>query len=459
MIRCPTCRFVQSEAPRCIRCGLIFTRLEARRLQTEEEADEPDAITDTFSTVGPVSGPNPETPRTLSDSWAWRTARTLLLLIVLPAMVGAVVVSSMTVRLHRTDAYATVSGFLHGSDRLGQEVGAGVDLGWWSLGKVEADHDTGTAVFVVPVAGPEGIGRVGATLVKAYGRWEVASAGFIWPSGREVVLAGNGWTDGERVPPCPRDIAAFRFTAAELLMQGEEFRPGSAEFSEQRPAGAPRSKADTLADEPPTPDRRPLYRKLSAREVLGLLPSEEVKLGDAPPLWREQKLLTESQEAMWLRGAPLKPTDLVLRRGRAGKPRAAGYLAAAWLDGVEGYEEAALEWVQARTPLVVYFRADWCPQCRDFEQRTLKAPRVREAFDRMVKVRVNPETSDDQRRLADAWRVEGYPAVFVLSPDGEDPVAIATHRRDPGGVLRFPEWMLQPADDFLDRVKEAVAEK
>ena len=103
-----------------------------------------------------------------------------------------------------------------------------------------------------------------------------------------------------------------------------------------------------------------------------------MKLGDEP-LWREQKLLTESQDAAWLR-PPLRPVDLMPHRAtsKAGSTRAVGYLAAAWLNERAGYEEATVEWIEAGTPLVMYFRADWCPECLEFERET-KAPRVREA--------------------------------------------------------------------------------
>jgi len=448
---------VQDDGPECGRCGIVFAKYEARRLLVEEEEEEPDVITDTFSTVQPVRGPPPPP---LTRPWrernTYRFVRWLALLLLLPTLVGAGVMSSMTMKLHRSEAYATLSGFLRTDERLASEIGEGADLRWWILGRIEADHETGTAVFVVPVSGAEGIGRVGATLVKAYGRWEVASAGFIWPSGREVVLAGNGWTAGDRVPACPRDIAAFRFTAAELLMRGEDFGPGSGAFSEKPPSGAAPRAADEVPDEMPTPDRRPLYRKLSPDEVRGLLSTEDVKLGDEPPLWREQKLLTESQERLWLEGGPLRPTELYLRRAKAGRARAAGYLAAAWLNEREGYEEASVEWIEGRTPLVMYFRADWCPECLEFERYTLRAPRVREALDRMVKVRVNPENSRESRLLADAWRVEGYPAVYVLPVDAEEPILVATHHRDPGGPLSFARWVTHPPDTFLDRLKEAV---
>jgi hypothetical protein len=436
-----------------MRCGIVFTKYAARLLAVIEADDDADVVTDTFSALPPVRGPRAKA----ETSSLGILIRWVLLLVLVPASVGAIVLSTMTYRLHRTTAYARVTGFLGVDPRLAEEIGSGAELGWWILGRIDADHESGTALFVVPVSGSEGLGRVGLTLIKAYGRWEVASAGFIWPSGREVVLAGNGWTAGENVPPCPRDIAVFRFTAEELLMRGEDFNPGSGEFSEKPLANARPRQPEDVPDELPTPDRRPLYRKLSAEEVARLLPSENVRLGDEPPFWREQKLLTESQERLWLQGAPLRPTDLALRRGKAGKRRAAGYVAAAWLDGVAGYEEASLEWIQAHTPLVMYFRADWCPQCLAFERHTLKAPRVREALDRMVKVRVNPENSDAERRLADAWRVEGYPAVLVLPSGSKDPVPVRTHDRDPGGILSFPKWLLLPADEFLDHLKEAVA--
>ena len=458
MIRCPKCRFVQDESAECARCGIVFTKYEERRLLVDEAEEDADLVTDTFSAVARVTGPKPPRfPRLGTGARAsWRVLRWALLLVLIPAAVGAAVLSGMTTQLHRTAAYGTAVAFLASDARLAQEIGAGAALRWWILGRVDADHESGTALFVVPVSGPEGAGRVGLTLVKAYGRWEVASAGFIWPSGREVALAGNGWTASDRVPPCPRDVAAFRFTAEELLLRGEDFNPGSGGFSERsNPYARPRAP-DPVADEAPTPDRRSLYRKLSPDEVLGLLPSEEVNLGDVPPLWAEQLQFTESQERNWHGGAPLEPTDLALRRKKAGKTRAAAYLAAAWLNGVAGYHEAALEWEQGHTPLVMYFRADWCPQCIAFERQTLKAPRVREALDRMVKVRVNPENGEAERRLADAWRVEGYPAMFILPVDGSDPIPVGTHHRDPGGPLTFPKWVLHEPDVFLDHLKEAA---
>jgi hypothetical protein len=455
VIRCPKCRFVQDAAPECARCGIVFAKYEARLLQVEEDDDEGDVITDTFAALQPVRGPSPPPlTRPWRERRTWQVSKWVLLLLLVPALVGAVVLSSMTMKLHRTEAYATLTAFLTSHERLAAEIGDGVHLRWWILGRVEADHETGTAVFVVPVSGPEGIGRVGATMVKAYGRWEVASSGFLWPSGREVILSGNGWSDSDRLPPCPRDIAAFRFTAEELLMRGEDFRPGAGGFSEKSPLN--RLDGAMEEDEPGTPDHRPLYRKLSAEEVRGLLVSEDVRLGDEPPLWREQKLLTQSQERLWLEGGPLKPTDLVLRRGKAGQTRAAGYLAAAWLNEHEGYAEASVEWIAGKTSLVLYFRADWCPECLEFERYTLRAPRVREALDRMVKVRVNPENSERSRLLADAWRVEGYPALYVLPVDGADPVQVGTHRRDPGGMLSFPSWVALPPDVFLDHLKAAV---
>lgn len=99
-----------------------------------------------------------------------------------------------------------------------------------------------------------------------------------------------------------------------------------------------------------------------------------------------------------------------------------------WLENGEGYEDAMRAHRAEALPVVVYFRTDWCPYCRQFEDALLEVPEVVEAMKKMVLVRVNPEQSDVEMRLAGRYRVDSYPAMFVHSTKSKAVVPVERTR-------------------------------
>jgi tetratricopeptide (TPR) repeat protein len=85
-----------------------------------------------------------------------------------------------------------------------------------------------------------------------------------------------------------------------------------------------------------------------------------------------------------------------------------------WYEGAEGWAQAAAEHAENSAPLVIYFRADWCPHCRHFEDKTLPTQVVERELARVIKVRVDAERDAQDRQLAKRFGVSGYPDFRVL---------------------------------------------
>lgn len=120
-----------------------------------------------------------------------------------------------------------------------------------------------------------------------------------------------------------------------------------------------------------------------------------------------------------------------------------------WLENGEGYEQAMLAHRAEARPVVVYFRTDWCPYCRQFEDALLEVPEVVEAMKEMILVRVNPEQGDVEMRLAARYRVDGYPAMFVHSTKSKAVVPVERTR-----VLRGRRVMKTPLE-FIQALEKA----
>ena len=110
---------------------------------------------------------------------------------------------------------------------------------------------------------------------------------------------------------------------------------------------------------------------------------------------------------------------------------ASGYSGSGWEEGARGYESALTEAQRDASPMIVYFNTEWCPWCRQLNERYLPDSRVRSVLREFVKVSVNPEDGDRERRLFEQFGGGGYPGFFVAYPAGDaQPVKLSPFRKD-----------------------------
>jgi thiol:disulfide interchange protein len=122
-----------------------------------------------------------------------------------------------------------------------------------------------------------------------------------------------------------------------------------------------------------------------------------------------------------------------------------------WFENAAGFERAVEEAQRYRKPMLVYFRADWCGYCKQFERELLSNQTVIDHVDDVIKVTINPEDGAAENRIAASYRVQGYPAIFVHPPVLEQPRQI---RRT---VMRDGRVGLQTPDEFVETLTRAVA--
>lgn len=93
-----------------------------------------------------------------------------------------------------------------------------------------------------------------------------------------------------------------------------------------------------------------------------------------------------------------------------------GVVTAAW-RGAEDLDLAIEEQNATGAPLLIYVYTDWCPYCRAFDRSVLPDPELTDYLsEEIVKVRINPDNSKDERLLADRLGVTGYPSFYLVSP-------------------------------------------
>lgn len=89
-----------------------------------------------------------------------------------------------------------------------------------------------------------------------------------------------------------------------------------------------------------------------------------------------------------------------------------------WYSGASGFEQAVEEQKATRAALFVYFHTSWCGFCRRVDSDYLPSPEMQGFLSEVVKVSVDAEGGDAERRLASRYGVNGFPAIFVQRAGG-----------------------------------------
>jgi thiol:disulfide interchange protein len=117
---------------------------------------------------------------------------------------------------------------------------------------------------------------------------------------------------------------------------------------------------------------------------------------------------------------------------------AQGYLSSTWYEDAGGYEEAVRQQKSLHVPMFVYFRVDWCPHCRAFDQ-LLEEQAVRSRVGSYIKVRINPEHGKAEKALFEqTFGTKGYPALFVVDSEGASPRRVSHGGPAEKFVAQFP---------------------
>ena len=151
-----------------------------------------------------------------------------------------------------------------------------------------------------------------------------------------------------------------------------------------------------------------------------------------------------------MRRLTLLALTLVLMIGLVPTSEAIPKALASWYEGALGYQFAVEEARDSQRPMMVYFRTDWCGYCKQFEEKLLSTDTVQDYFGEVVTVTVNPEAGADEALIASAYRVQGFPAIFMHSSDQTKVHPIRRTARTNGQVR------LQRPEEFVETLRNAA---
>ncbi len=110
-----------------------------------------------------------------------------------------------------------------------------------------------------------------------------------------------------------------------------------------------------------------------------------------------------------------------------------------------GYARAIDQVQSGGKPMIVYFYTDWCPYCRKFEKNVLADASVEKKLESFVFVQINPDKGSLEEKIAQEYRVDGYPTVVFTGASG------SRGGEDAGRATRSPAEFVQFADRYLKK--------
>ena len=89
----------------------------------------------------------------------------------------------------------------------------------------------------------------------------------------------------------------------------------------------------------------------------------------------------------------------------------------------QGYDPAVLEQARGESrPVILEFSADWCPPCKELDERTFSDQRIIESSMPFVLVQVDVTDweSSESLRIKEKFGVTGVPEILFLDGDGQE---------------------------------------
>jgi len=86
-----------------------------------------------------------------------------------------------------------------------------------------------------------------------------------------------------------------------------------------------------------------------------------------------------------------------------------------WHNGASGYKAALEQQKKSGKSIALFFHTDWCSSCKNLRETILSSKEFDRFAQDLIPVKINPEMSLEGQRIADKYRVIGYPTFLIIS--------------------------------------------
>lgn len=115
-----------------------------------------------------------------------------------------------------------------------------------------------------------------------------------------------------------------------------------------------------------------------------------------------------------------------------------------WYSGHVGYSEGIEVSDQNESPAIIYMYTDWCQYCKKFESELLTNHDVKSSLAKFIKIKINPEDSNQDKQLYKKLNGKGYPTLmFQHGGSGKLIRVRAPYTKNGNG------WKLMTANEFI----------
>jgi hypothetical protein len=128
----------------------------------------------------------------LKQKWVWIVAALLAAGLVAVVVLAVVIVLGVFGVMRSSDVYREALTRAQASDAVRRELGEPIEPGWYVMGNIDVNNDSGRADLQIPVSGPKGSGTVEATATKRNGVWIYSRLGVELESGKWLDLSKGG---------------------------------------------------------------------------------------------------------------------------------------------------------------------------------------------------------------------------------------------------------------------------
>jgi len=109
-----------------------------------------------------------------------------------------------------------------------------------------------------------------------------------------------------------------------------------------------------------------------------------------------------------------------------------------WHQNAAGYQTALQLQQTNGKPIALFFHTDWCASCKQLTANVLGQKEVGNFMQRFNAVKINPENSPADQRLAKQYKVLGFPTFIIKNANSSAVVRLPVSSRT--NPQQFVQW-------------------